>query len=480
MYDAWALYDDVATPSVADPGLRRPAAERTNRNKNAAVAYAAFHALSDQFPTYQANTDAFTELLAQQGFSVAPEVLASSDTSTPWGLGRTAALSVLADRTDDGANQANNFAEITSAKYPTMYAAQNSDDPSMTNSPGGVDFNPAHWVPLRVPLATVFDPTNPQNPIVDHNDPDSFQVQGYLTPHWGGVRPFALDDSAEFRPVPPPRPGSLANYTDGAGNTMVEGDAYNAQIDEIVQLTANLTEQQKCIAEYWADGPESTTPPGHWNQIALEIGVKYDYGIDDTVKMLFAVNGALLDAGISCWETKRFYDFIRPISAIRHRYFGQLISTWGGPGASTVTRLGEQWIPFQLRTFVTPPFAEYTSGHSTFSGAASEVLRTFAGSDEFYDGVTRADIDYDGDGQLDLIGEFNFQPGTALIDPSLPSTIVRLRWNTLTEAANEAGLSRRFGGIHFQDGDLRARQAGRAIGGKAFSRASALWNGGAQ
>lgn len=81
------------------------------------------------------------------------------------------------------------------SKVPDMYAAQNSDDPSMTNSPGGVDFNPAHWVPLRVPLATVFDPTNPQNPIVDHNDPNSFQVQGYLTPHWGGVRSFALDDS---------------------------------------------------------------------------------------------------------------------------------------------------------------------------------------------------------------------------------------------------------------------------------------------
>ncbi len=70
-------------------------------------------------------------------------------------------------------------------------------------------------------------------------------------------------------------------------------------MDEIFQITANLTEEQKCRAEYWADGPESTTPPGHWNQIALEIAKKNRYGLDDTVKLLFATNGAVFDAGIS-------------------------------------------------------------------------------------------------------------------------------------------------------------------------------------
>ncbi len=136
-----------------------------------------------------------------------------------------------------------------------------------------------------------------------------------------------------------------------------------------------------------------------------------------------------------------------------------------------------EWIPFQNRLFVTPAFPDFTSGHSTFSGAASEVIRRYTGSDEFYDGVTRGDYDYDNDGELDLIGQYSFRPGKMKVDPSLPTTTRVLRWATLTEAANEAGYSRRLGGIHYLDADLRARAAGRQIGDQALDRASSLWNG---
>lgn len=114
-----------------------------------------------------------------------------------------------------------------------------------------IGFNAAAWVPLRVPLGVIFDPTNLLSAILDNSDPSTFRTQIYLTPHWGNVTPFALTDGAQFRPSPPPQPGSLASYTDALGNTLVEDTAYNNQVDEVLNITANLTEQQKCIAE-WA------------------------------------------------------------------------------------------------------------------------------------------------------------------------------------------------------------------------------------
>ena len=89
-------------------------------------------------------------------------------------------------------------------------------------------------------------------------------------------------------------------------------------------------------------------------------------------------------------------------------------------------------------------------------------------------------FDFDEDGRIDLVGSYTYLPGSVLIDPSLPSQAVELHWNTFTEAANEAGRSRIYGGIHFQDGDLRGRAMGRQIGELALQRARALWNGGAQ
>ncbi len=480
MYDAFAVYDDVATPSVLAPSLRRPAAERNNFNKNAAVSYANYHALTALFPDYAEATGAFADLMTEQGYSLDPLYRDSTDLTTPEGLGRSAALTVLAGRSDDGSNAENGYADVTSARFPTLYSPVNSDDPTALNSPGQPDFDPNRWVPLRVPLGTIFDPTNPLNPIVDHNDPSSYSTQTYLTPHWGNVVPFALDDGAEVRPPAPPQSGSLANYTDGLGNTLAEDTAYNLQVDEIVELTAALTDREKCIAEYWADGPRTTAPPGHWNEVALDIASKYNYGLDDTVKLLFALNGGLLDSSIAAWEAKREFDYIRPISAIRNRYAGQNIPTWGGPGVDTVIRPGEEWIPFQIRTFVTPAFAEFVSGHSTFSASSAEILRRYTGSDEYYDGVSRSEFDFDGDGELDLVGEFNFQPNSALIDETIPAQVTTLRWNTLTEAADEAGYSRRYGGIHIQDGDLRGRIMGLEIGSRAFERAAALFNGGPQ
>lgn len=480
MYDAWALYDSKATPSVVDPALRRPLAEQTEANQRAAVAYAGYHSVSTLFADYETETSNFRSLLANQGYATSDQVLQSGDLTTVEGLGRHAAQQVIADRADDGSNSANNFVDVVSSTYPALYSAVNSDDPLADNSPGMPGFDRNRWVPLRVPNGTFLDPLNALSAFVNNSDPSTYTTQRYLTPHWGSVRPFAMTSGSQFRPPAPPVAGDNTPYTDALGQTMTNDEAYNQQVDEVLDVATNLTEREKVIAEYWADGPESTTPPGHWNQVALDIAARDSLSVGDTVKLLFAVNGAVFDAGIAAWEAKRHYDYIRPISAIRHKYAGQTIPTWGGPGQGVVQRDGSLWIPFQLRTFVTPGFAEFVSGHSTFSGSASEVIRRFTGSDRYFDGTSVGFFDFDEDGAADLVGSYTFQPGSLVIDPELLQAPVELHWNTLTEAADEAGRSRIFGGIHFQDGDHRGRAMGKQIGAQAFAKAQALWEGGAQ
>jgi hypothetical protein len=157
-------------------------------------------------------------------------------------------------------------------------------------------------------------------------------------------------------------------------------------------------------------------------------------------------------------EAKLTYDFWRPVSAIRYWKNGQTIRGWGGPGAGTVDMPGETWRPYQPSWFPTPPFQEYTSGHSAFSAAAAEVLSLFTGSDRFGMKVTI--------------------PAASLhAEPSLPSSPTTLRWRTFTDAADEAGMSRRYGGIHFREGDEVGRDIGRKVGRLAFAKARRFWEG---
>jgi hypothetical protein len=151
---------------------------------------------------------------------------------------------------------------------------------------------------------------------------------------------------------------------------------------------------------------------------------------------------------------------VRPVTAIPFLFAGQQIRCWGGPGAGTVTTDGRNWIPYQAATFPTPPFPEFVSGHSTFSAAAAEVLRRFTHKDAFGASVT-------------------FAPGTSKYEPGFsPKTSVTLSWGTFSEAADEAGVSRRYGGIHFEAGDLAGRALGRVVGRQAWEHARELWNGG--
>jgi hypothetical protein len=334
IFDAWAAYDARARGTRLGGSLRRPAAEGTLENKNKAISFAAYKTLVDLFPARQFD---FAEQMAAFGYAVD-----GSDTTTAATVGTTAAQAVIDYRHADGSNQLNGYADTC---QPACYQPVNTGDTVV---------DPWRWQPLRVPLGT-----GPQ--------------QRATTPHWSKVKAFALSSPWQF---PPPGPDRLGNGFDPR------------HIDNLLALTSNLSDRQKVTAEYWADGPKSEFPPGHWALIAQVLSRKRGHSLDYDAKMFFALGNALMDASIAAWAAKFRWDFVRPITGIRVRYKGKPVISWLGPYQGYGTVPGEQWIPYQSPNVVTPPFPEYVSGHSTFSSAAARILAQFTGSDAFGAGVT--------------------------------------------------------------------------------------------
>ena len=412
IFDAWAAYDARARGTRLGTQLRRPAAERTLANKNKAISFAAYKTLVDLFPARRFD---FDEQMALLGYAVD-----GSDASTAASVGNTAAQAVIDYRHSDGSNQLNGYADTC---QPACYKPVNTGD---------VVVDPWRWQPLRVPLGV-----GPE--------------QRALTPQWSKVKGFALKSPWQFTT---PGPDKLQSGFDPK------------HIDNLLALTSNLTDRQKVTAEFWADGPRSEFPPGHWALIAQVLSRIRGNTLDTDVKLFFALGNALLDASIAAWAAKYKWDFVRPITAIRSRYKGKLVTSWLGPYRGYGQVLGEQWIPYQSPNVVTPNFPEYVSGHSTFSSAASAILAKFTGSDSFGAGVT-------------------IEAGTSLFEPKndahptgyTPATDITLSWPTLTAAAKDAGLSRRLGGIHFQDGDEHGYNLGQRVGTNVLARTMGYVNG---
>ncbi|HEY9710300.1 MAG TPA: DUF4114 domain-containing protein, partial [Oculatellaceae cyanobacterium] len=167
---------------------------------------------------------------------------------------------------------------------------------------------------------------------------------------------------------------------------------------------------------------------------------------DRDVQLFFALGNAQMDAGIATWEAKRYYNSERPITAIRFLFAGQQVTAWGGSGQGTQVIDGSNWQPYQALNVVTPNFPEHTSGHSAFSAAGAEILKRFTGSDAFGLSAT-------------------IPAGTSRIEAGVtPATDITLSWATFSEAADQAGMSREYGGIHFQNGNLQGRELGREVG----------------
>ena len=454
MYEAYAAMDDRAVGELVPPEIVAAAEQLDPDDLAAVVDQAAYRALADQFESYETDTGTFASHLAAKG--VEP---ADPGTRSPQALGALIAQLVIDYRADDGSEQDRLYHEPDDLDGYTPYEP-------------GHDAGYGSWEPLLVPTGTIADSDG--LPIADPIVPDSFEGQRFMTPHWALVEPYALSSADAHRPGPPPLPDSDEPYTDALGHQSTSGEAFVTQMQQVVDLGASLTDEQKIAAEYWADGPSSESPPGHWNLFAQEVAFRDRHDLVDDIRMFHALNAALFDAGVATWDAKRFYDSVRPVTAIPQLF--DEIEGWAGPDLGTRTMSGENWRPYQDPTFVTPAFPEYVAGHSAFSAAGAEVLRQFTGTDQFADATTEVPWDRDTVVGPDLLGSYVAVEGSGQFE-DVPSDVVTLTWPTFTDAADEAGLSRLYGGIHIQDGDLRGRELGRLVARDAFFKAQQLWLG---
>jgi len=422
MFDAWAAYDSVAVGTQLKGTLRRPAAERTAANKQKAIAFAAYRALVDLFPAAAQKT-AFDAQMASLGYDVND---VSVNPAAPSGIGNMAANALLTFRHSDGANQLGD--KNGGAPYSDYSGYVSKNAPDTGNPATNVVADPDHWQALLV-----------------SNGAGGFVTQKYASASAGLVTPFALSSPSQFR--------------NGAALSKFGSPEYLAKCQVVIDASANLTEMQKLNTEYWADGPGTVNPPGHWMQFAGFVSARDNNSLDTDVKMFFMVSNAAMDGGIACWDTKRLYDSVRPLTAIHVAFKGQTIRAWGGPGQGTVSVLGENFGTYQSPTFVTPAFPSYNSGHSVFSASAAEVLKRFTGSDNF--GFT----------QTWPAGSSQLEPGT------VPATTLSVKWNTFTDAANAAAASRLTGGIHFQEDITDGLVMGRQVGPLVFDKAMSYING---
>ena len=243
-----------------------------------------------------------------------------------------------------------------------------------------------------------------------------------LAPQWGDVQPWSITSSSQFLPPPPPALDSDA-YTAAYNETMSVGAANS---EALGLRTADQTQ----IAKFWADGGGTVTPPGHWNHIAAEAASAQGRTTAEIVGLFARLNVAMADAAITCWEAKYTFDYWRPVTAIR----------LGDSDGNAMTTGDATWTPL----IVTPPFPEYTSGHSTFSGAAATILTAEFGA------------------------SYGFTTGTTSTDPRLAG--VTRSFGSFWDAAREAGQSRIYGGIHFQAANQEGLACGEQIGNWVLSR----------
>lgn len=520
LWDVWA---------AADPGAiglftttKRPMDELETK---VAMSYAAHGILTVRYEIGAVDDRRRAE------FDRVLESLCLPDDPEAEAFGTSVADTILAASRDDGSNEAAAYVDLS-------YGAVNP--PLVVADPGTEMVDPNRWQPLSLDVQ-----------ITQNGQVVPGNIQEFVGPNWGFVVPFALDhDPDEGLPIdpgPPPLLGGDPSDDDEFMSAIVEVLAWASALDPASGAVIDIgprargnnplgtndglghdknpatgepyepnvvleADFARAIAEFWADGPDSETPPGHWNTIANEISdelfadtetVTMSTGdavgrLEWDVKLGLALNGATHDAAIAAWGAKRTYDYVRPISMIRH--LGQrnelplipgLIETItdetvrpGGPHEGLDDGIGEQavwswrgqpddpdaelagvgwiraaeWVPYQRATFVSPAFAAYVSGHSAFSRAAAEVLTAFTGDPYAPGGMFTHTVPADG-----------------FIHEAGPDEALTLQWATYFDAADEAGLSRIPGGIHVRADDFAGREIGKTVGQSAWERALTLY-----
>jgi len=543
MYDAWAAYDPKAAGFLY--GEKHTATDVAVARREA-ISYAAYRLLRQRYALSRSAATTLAVLdarFAALGFN---RNNLDATPVTPAGVGNAVFAALTAFVTEDGARQNFAYADLqpSSGGYRTVNAL-----PLAIAIPGTLAMNVNRWQPLAITDATS------QNGIpVD-------SIQTFLGSQWLNVRPFALTRDTGGRPWidpgPPPKLGGptagefrenvvavlryaleltpddgvTRDFSPGAfgNNSLGANDGSGRPLNPFTgqPYAPNLVKRgdfARVLAEFWADGPSSETPPGHWNTLANYVSDSAHAGkriggtgpvVDDLewdVKLYFALNSAEHDAACAAWSLKRHYDGWRPISAIRFmgqsgqcsdpslplhhtnglplvpglielstvetvaaggRHVGYpphtlLVRSWPGQPRSPAAQYSgvrwirpENWLPFQKRTFVTPAFPGYVSGHSTFSRAAAEILTAFTGSLFFPGGL----------------GTFTAPKNSYLTFEMGPSEKVQLQWATYFDAADQSGMSRIWGGIHPPVDDFTGRLVGAEVGRRAWELARRYFDG---
>jgi len=536
MWDAWAAYDVTASGYVFKDKLQvGPCDVRAARNE--AISYAAYRVLSARFVKAvgaDKSLSQFADLMDELSY---PTAMTDTEGDAPAAVGNRIAKAVLAYGLSDGSNEANGYA---APDYKPV------NPPLIVALPQITLVDPNRWQPLQIEYLVS------QNGIVLPSG-----VQTAVGPHWGHVTSFAIPpggaSGVPFDPGAPPRLGDASTdalFKTQAVEVIRDSSLLDASSDTMLDIspaviganalgsnsgrgyttnpvtgkayapeTVRAGDFYRAMVEFWADGPNSETPPGHWNVLAnavsdelapnLRIGgtgpvvdrLQWD------VKLYLALNGAVHDAAIAAWGLKGRYDGNRPISMIRYMASrgqstdpslpaynkeglplvpglielitkdktetgGTMQTLVGNEGKIAVRAwrqgitphvdwiLGTTWMPYQLPTFVTPSFQGYISGHSTFSRAAAEVMTAITGSEYFPGGLSESTL---------KAGSFRIEPG--------PTADVTLEWATYYDAADQAGQSRLFGGIHVQADDFTGRVVGSTCGKDAWTAAQRYYAG---
>jgi hypothetical protein len=537
-WDAWAVYDADAAGVFVDEKLD---ASNVAAARDEAISYAAFRVLEARYLDSIGAVDTIPELDQLMEDLCYPIDVTTTAGDKPAALGNRIAQVVLDAGMVDGSNEVEGYA---APDYEPV-------NPPLVVDASGTDLvDPNRWQPLQI-----------EEMISQNGIPVENGVQEFIDPHWGYVAGFALPEApASGVPVDPGAPPHLgdsetdqeykdaavevigySSLLDPAAGVMVDmspgsiganplgthdgiGHGVNPSTGAPYQpVIVNEADFGRVVAEFWADGPDSETPPGHWNTIANavsdELGTELIIGgtgeevdrLEWDVKLYLALNGANHDAAVAAWGSKGYYDYIRPISMIRwmgglgqssdvddasynpdglpltpglvevvtaesaaagqrHAHLvdheGEIaVFAYAGNPSDPETEIGGvewilavDWVPYQAPTFVTPSFAGYVSGHSAFSRASAEVLTGITG-DEFFPGG---------------LGEWVIPAGTLEFEAGTDDEVT-LQWATYRDAADQAGISRLYGGIHVRADDFAGRVMGAEIGQAAWERAQTYY-----
>jgi hypothetical protein len=540
MWDAWAAYDTTASGYLVKEKISAPDVAAA---RDEAISYAAYRVLTARFIKSVGADVSLSEFDNVMDSLCYPLTVTTTTGNDPAAVGNRIARAVLDYGLNDGSNQAGGYA---APDYKPV------NPPLIVAQPGTTMTDPNRWQPLQI-----------LHMISQNGIPVTNGVQENVGPQWGHVKSFGLPDGGTagvpIDPGAPPRLGdpatdqafkdqavevirdsSLLDPTSGAtidispaargGNSLGTNDGKGHSVNPATgqPYPADVVNQGdfgRVMAEFWADGPSSETPPGHWNVLAnlvsdelspnLRIGGKGPTldRLQWDVKLYLALNGAVHDAAIAAWGLKGAYDSVRPISMIRYMgglgqssdpsgpsynkaglplvsglievitaessapgqrhaalsgHVGEIaIRSWTGIPDDPKTQIGgvkwivaANWIPYQLPTFVTPAFPGWVSGHSSFSRAAAEVMVSITGSEYFPGGVS---------GYTIKAGSLKFEAG--------PTTDIRLEWATYYDAADQAGQSRLWGGIHIQADDFTGRRIGSECGKTSWTLAQRYYSG---